>query len=328
MLRNEINILKRLLYIQIIAYFYKIIQFILCKMKKSTLVLSSIAAISLGIIYSVESGNLKVHDDNGRYGKTGSPGETTCSDAGCHGAGNGGIADNAGTGSVVITTSPVMTNNTYVPGQSYTVTVTVSEQGKSSFGFNFEALDNSGSSAVGTNNAVGTLTITDATFTKTGTALGAKRVGVTHKTVKINSNSASFSFTWKAPTTGIVNMYASGNAANNNGQKDGGDNIYTTRLQLSPVVAGINDELISKYDLSIYPNPIVDNAALKAYLKENSAIEVSIADVNGNEVQKQNFAGKSGNNTFDLNTHNLSKGSYFARIFVGDDYMTYKVVKK
>lgn len=297
-------------------------------MKKATITLGAFIAISMGIIYTGQSGTQKVNDNNGRYGKTGSPGETTCSDANCHGAGKGGLADNKGTGSVVITTSPAMTNNTYVPGQSYTVTVAVTEQGKAAFGFDFEALDNSGSTAVGTNNAVGTITITDATFTKTGAALGAKRIGVTHKTVKKVANTASFAFTWKAPASGIVNMYASGNATNNDNKENSFDNIYTTHLQLSPVVAGINDELISKYDLSIYPNPIVDNAALKAYLKENSAIEVSIADVNGNEVQKQNFAGKSGNNTFDLNTHNLSKGSYFARIFVGDDYMTYKVVKK
>ena len=299
------------------------------KMKIHTLSLGAFIAITIGIIFTSYSGTQKVHDNNGRYSKTGSPGETTCSDLNCHGSGRaGGLLDNAGPGSVVITTEPIMTNNFYISGQNYVVSVTIAETGKAAFGFDFEAIDNSGSKLLSINNSVGTITITDATFTKTGTSLGSKRVGVTHKAVMKAANKATFQFTWKAPTSGIVNMYAAGNATNNDNIENAADNIYTTQLQLNPFTTNINETLVSKYNLSIYPNPIVDNAVLKAYLKDNSNVEVTIADANGIEVQKQNFEGKYGNNTFDLNTNNLSKGNYFARIVVGDDYMTYKVVKK
>ena len=52
------------------------------------------------------------------------------------------------------------------------------------------------------------------------------------------SNGASFQFDWTPPATnaGLVTLYAAGNAANGNGSPTG-DQIYTTSVQLTPVVA-------------------------------------------------------------------------------------------
>jgi Secretion system C-terminal sorting domain/Reeler domain len=176
---------------------------------------------------------------------TTAPGEAhTCSQAGCHGSGNGngssgGLVDNAGPGSIVVTTSPTITSNQYVPGQLYHVTVTVAEAGKQIFGFSFEALDNSGNTDVHVDNTIGTLTITNANTTRFSQAYGTGRKNVTHKTNSgLAANTASFTFDWTAPASGIVNFYYSGVAGNNNGTDDSGDNTYTSSKQLTAASGG------------------------------------------------------------------------------------------
>src|SRR5690349_3051632 len=98
--------------------------------------------LSLGIFYQLYA-NL-----NGASSTTGAPGETTCSQSGCHGNGNGegsggGLFDNTGGGFVTISGI----SGTYVPGQTYTITVHVAQLGAQRFGFNYEALDISNGNA-------------------------------------------------------------------------------------------------------------------------------------------------------------------------------------
>src|ERR1035437_6964799 len=120
-------------------------------MKTKIIFISSVLFITLISFTSFNGFNppcgLSVHARGGQASSTGSPGELgTCSRSGCHGAGNGGLADNAGPGSVTITSNPAMAGgNQYVAGQTYTMTVTVAETAKPRFGFACEILDNSGS---------------------------------------------------------------------------------------------------------------------------------------------------------------------------------------
>ena len=150
-------------------------------MKTKNLLLSSMIAIPA--IAFLTSGTM---DSNGKLSNAGAPGESTCSQSGCHGAGNGngttgGLADNAGPGSITLTSSPSITANQYVPNTTYHITIKVSETGKNLFGFSFEALDNSGNTNPAVNNAVGTVTITDATHARVGQPFGTGRLAVTHQ---------------------------------------------------------------------------------------------------------------------------------------------------
>jgi hypothetical protein len=181
--------------------------------------LSVALSLSLSSAYSEE-------DSDGKAGHNGSPGEQTCSKSGCHDS----FALNSGPGAIEIDV-PGMTNWQYVPGQTYTINVTVSQANRSLFGFGFEALLNSGANA-------GTLTAGPGSHALNATVLGNSRRTITHlEDAGATANAHTFSFTWVAPATAVpVTFYAAGNAANNNGG-DSNDYIYTTSQALTALVA-------------------------------------------------------------------------------------------
>lgn len=164
-------------------------------------------------------------DVDGKAGHNGSPGEQTCAKSNCHDA----FTVNSGIGSVSIS-APAMTNWQYVPGQSYTINVTVAHTNKPLFGFGFEALLSSGANA-------GTLTAGTGSQALNATVSGNSRRTITHlEDSGLTNNSKTWSFTWVAPANGAsVIFYAAGNAANDSGT-DSGDYIYTTSQMVTAVV--------------------------------------------------------------------------------------------
>src|ERR1044072_20143 len=108
-----------------------------------------IAAIAFGA-FAV---SFDVLDDNGKAGRTGSPGESNCT--GCH----TGSALNDGTGSVTIS-SPDLPTWEYMPGDTYAINVTVARTGNPLFGFDLECLTGSTPAQNG-----GTLLVTNAAET-------------------------------------------------------------------------------------------------------------------------------------------------------------------
>ena len=157
---------------------------------------------------------------SGRSGSTGSPTESTCTS--CHSS----YALNAGGGSIAITHN--IPTSGYVPGSTYAISVTVAQTGFSLFGFGFEALTSSNTSA-------GTIMVTNTTTMKLSTA-GNGRVNITHKTNGGSGTSpVAFSFNWTAPATnlGTITFFAAGDACNNNGNEFG-DYVYSTSLAIAP----------------------------------------------------------------------------------------------
>lgn len=158
--------------------------------------------------------------DNGKAGRTGAPGENPCTNS-CHNT----YALNSGLGSISLQT-PGMTNFEYTPGQTYNMSVTVSQSAIGLFGVGIEALKASDSSNAGT------LNITDMASTqiKTATVLGKSRRNVVH-TLNGGASTGSkvFNFSWTAPAqgTGDLTFYFAGVAANGSGS-DSGDYVYNS----------------------------------------------------------------------------------------------------
>jgi hypothetical protein len=181
-----------------------------------------ILALSIGLM---SMASYSEDNDDGRAGHNGSPGEMTCAKSTCHTS----FTLNSGPGSVSIN-AVGMTNWQYVPGQTYTIQVTVAQTNFGLFGFGFEALLGSGANA-------GTLTPGIDNHALNATVLGNSRKTITHDLDDgLSANSHTFTFTWLAPATAVpVTFYAAGNAANNN-NTDQGDYIYTTSQALTPAV--------------------------------------------------------------------------------------------
>ncbi len=185
---------------------------------------------------------------NGASSQTAAPGEVTCSQAGCHGSGNGeissgGLADNMGGGSIVISGI----GGTYVPGTTYTITVKVSQLGAGRFGFNAEALDASNGNA-------GTLTATQVgTWMRQGingtrNTVSQGHSGSSGPTAGVGTDYFDFTFTWQAPATSVgpVTIWASGVAINQSGLNDSGDQVYSTSLTLNPTTVAAAQILVSR----------------------------------------------------------------------------------
>ncbi|MBD0325880.1 MAG: hypothetical protein ICV68_05585, partial [Pyrinomonadaceae bacterium] len=150
-------------------------------------------------------------------GYTRAPGEEPEACAECH------VNSDAGTGQISITAP-----QSYVPGQTYQITVTHTnnDQTRQRWGFQLTALDDSEQKA-------GTLAPLD-NLTQVLDNQGPfpNRQYIEHTSLGTffgQHDGASWTFNWTAPATdvGPVTFYAAGNHANGDGNSSG-DNIYFT----------------------------------------------------------------------------------------------------
>src|SRR4030095_14001943 len=187
------------------------------------IVLPSLLVAVLGFILSNDRINQPVQafSSGPPAGFTGAPGEFTWAE--CH------VPHDAGTGQISITAP-----QTYVPGQTYPITVTHTnpDQTRLRWGFQLTALDPSDEKAGNLQSSDVLTQVVDnkgpagsrqyIEHTSAGTFIGQK-------------NGASWTFNWTAPSVdvGPVTFYAAGNHANNDGNSSG-DNIYFTFVASAP----------------------------------------------------------------------------------------------
>jgi len=150
-------------------------------------------------------------------GYTGAPREEPQACAECH------VPPDAGTGRISITAP-----QTYVPGQTYPITVTHTnaDQTRLRWGFELTVLDTSDEKAGNLQNTDGLTQVLN------NQGPGGTRQYIEHTSVGTfigQQNGASWTFNWTAPATDIgpVTFYTAGNQANNDGNTSG-DYIYKT----------------------------------------------------------------------------------------------------
>lgn len=208
-------------------------------------------------------------------GFTGAPGEGTC--VGCHYT----YELNSGSGKVRISGLP----DNYTPGQTYTVSVTVTHPTARRWGFELTAIDTNGTSST-----IGSLNLTDSTNTdrRSTTISGQSRTYVHHTgsgTFPNQAGSASWSFTWTAPVSnvGVITFYVAGNAANNQVTPEG-DYIYTTSVVVNaplsnqpPTFAAMSDRIVGVGDRISFTvsatDPNGDPIALSASQLSNATFD-------------------------------------------------------
>jgi hypothetical protein len=270
-----------------------------------TLIVSSLGIFVLGSAQL----NHENEDPDGKAGATGSPSESTCNQSSCH----VGTAVNAGSGSVTITSSN-LTDWMYVPGQSYSISVTVAETGRSLFGLGFEALKSNGDNA-------GTLVAGTGTTLKNKTIGGFSRKNIVQQTdAGATSNSHTFTFTWNAPATDVGNItfYVAGNAANNDND-EAGDHIYTSS-QVVGTFVGVNEYYNPDFGLNVFPNPASESLKVEYNLNNASTVGLVIYDNNGAIVrQLQNQLETTGKYQKSFDITGLAAGNYMLELTVNNE---------
>lgn len=206
-----------------------------------------------------------VKSNKGRLGYTGAPGKPTC--AGCHGS--------AGSGSVKISCSPDVSKG-YIANVTYTVSVTVAEQGRSKFGFDCEAMKADESDLGSFSIIPGTK---DVQILIHGADTNTTHTGVGNTT----SNSHSFNFLWKAPEsgTGTISFYTCGLAADGNGTDNSADHTYKDSLIIKENTTGITSDAIADVHLSVFPNPAHENIFLHYTLDKFSSVSAKLYSITG-----------------------------------------------
>ena len=205
---------------------------------------------------------------------TGAPNNSNGTCHGCHTT----YANNSGPGVFTLDIGGGITQ--YVPGQSYLVTVTLTQA--STIAMDFEVTNRDQVSS----NAKGVFTITDPQRTqKTNGNFGGAGVDYVEGTAcgvdVISSGYNQWTFSWTAPTTGVtgnITFYAAAVAANFNNQNTL-DYTYSTTKVLS-AVAGIN-EADAVSDLNLFPNPATENFTLDYTLNAESKVEIKLVDLQG-----------------------------------------------
>ncbi len=187
---------------------------------------------------------------------TGGFNEPTCNE--CH----VGTPLNGGAGSVVITAP-----STYASGQTYPITVRVSDPNTTQrrWGFELSARTQNGQQAgslVPTNNQTQLLPTFNGIQYISHTSLGT-RAGTTQ--------GVNFTFNWQAPnvTAGPVVFHAAGNAANNSGTEVG-DHIYTTSATVQPEVLGpppdvLEGGIVEAATFKLHPNPVAPGSIVAIF---------------------------------------------------------------
>jgi hypothetical protein len=174
-------------------------------------------------------------------GVTGAPGESAC--FACH-------ADETHNGQFSI-----VAPQTYMPGQTYQITVQHgnSDASRRRWGFEMTALAN--------NAPAGNLQSANSSTQVITGGPGGSRQYIEHTSVGTFQNQtggASWTFNWTAPASNVgpVTLYAAGNQADNSGNTSG-DQIYLTSVTLQPQQAPMTDKVADfdgdgKTDLSIF----------------------------------------------------------------------------
>lgn len=281
------------------------------------LFIASLGLISFSVI-NTDGIHSNMKSGGGPTDNTNAPGEKTCSGpegtSACH---SGGIPDNSGPATSAITSSGGMM---YVPGQTYTITCSITHQTRMRFGFQCTAR------RLSNNNVAGNIVVTDATNTWLHPATFANCTSCqyichTLSGSYFSNTTGSWTFTWTAPATNIGNVrfYACFNAVNNNNTNDSGDETYFTTLTLTPSMTGINElELFS--EVSISPNPSSGEFFVTTEITEPK--EFSVFSVQGKLIEK--FSASAKVNKIDLK--NQPKGLYFIKISAGKKAAVKKVI--
>lgn len=244
-------------------------------------------------------------------GSTGAPGESSLSCTQCH---TGSVLAGTSENSLVVSdgTGPV---TTYVPGQSYTVSVSMASN-PAKKGFQATALD-------GSANMAGNFTALSGTSIN-----GTTRKYANHTATSNTSATAIWTWTWTAPATdvGPVTFYLATNLADNSGTKFG-DEIYLSQHTIDNFV-GLSELAKAKTELNASYNQSSQLLTVKFNGKAGGRVFLNLVDSKGSSVYNSEIGGANvGSNN--IKTHipiPLNKGVYMVHLFIDNTPMLSKFI--
>ncbi|MDP8208041.1 MAG: choice-of-anchor V domain-containing protein [Candidatus Electryonea clarkiae] len=231
------------------------------------LMVSIIIISSVSVLFAYSGGP----PDN----KCGIPGTNDCTQ--CHNS----FGLNSGDGTLDFTDLTI-----YISGETYDLSVSLSDEDQSRWGFELAVIDMEG-------NQAGNLVVSDEENTQLSDNedepdfLKQTRTGTF-----ADETEGEWSFQWTAPSAGAgtVTFYIAGNAANNNGNSSG-DYIYAINQAIAEDGANVvfgdnrNGGTDSYVISSIFPNPFNSFASITLSIPREDHLTVEVYDVLGQKVE-------------------------------------------
>tara|TARA_B100000497_G_scaffold25000_1_gene29409 strand:- start:24439 stop:25317 length:879 start_codon:yes stop_codon:yes gene_type:complete len=221
----------------------------------------------------------------GRSGSTTDNGATCSTNGGCHNSSSAPASQD-----MISTNVP---SNGYAPGSSYDITINISDEGTSVWGFEMMAEDKNGLSvgAFSNNSQVNSLN---------------SGLRATHKFASSSSSNAqTWIANWTAPAsgTGSVTFYVSAMAANGNGNNRG-DRVFIDTISITENTSANIAEL-ENFQINLYPNPATQKIVIAGY--ENTSSNIKVINSMGETVMSGSFKNA-------LNISELASGTYYLKI--------------
>ena len=249
-------------------------------------------------------------------GVTGAPGSAgdmgTCGNTGCHAGGSFSPSL-----SLELTDGSGNSVTEYKPGESYTLTVSISASGSPS-GYGFQAVTLDGANA------------NTGSWSNLGTGVQEATVGdrnyIEHSTP---SSIDFFEASWTAPAagTGEVTIYSAGTAVNLNGTS-AGDGTANYSLTLSEGTGTSTNDLPAEISaLTIAPNPVVDWAQIRVTSEISERVQLQILDTQGRVLRNDQVQLLEGQNEWSVELTDLPKGLYFLQLMADRPLVTQQVLK-
>lgn len=259
---------------------------------------------------------------SGITGYTGSPGETTCTS--CH-------LQSTSSGSVSISASPAIVANKYVPGQTYTITITLKHQTLIEFGFGCEIVNGTTAAAVD----AGWIYLIPNQATSSGNNPGNGRKNVIHAVPSAGTGigpfTRTFKFQWVAPNSGPAIIHVAGIAVNGDNAVTG-DFTKTASWSLTPATAtsiiSVDKEF---FDLSVFPNPTSSEVTLKYGLICDGSIKATLYNLQGKEISVlfNSYQSSGISSKTILLPNDISAGLYLLKLsFNGKDVSEKMIIKQ
>jgi hypothetical protein len=274
--------------------------------KKYLVSLLSIPSILLLLVITGEDHNsVYAYASGAQAGYSGSPGDNNnCTS--CH----SGTA--VSLNGLITSDIPV---SGYLPGNTYTITATITTTGVVKFGFEISAQNTAGSKR-------GTLVITNSTQTQ---LVGSGKY-ITHKLAGTGGSSGSktWTFNWTAPIlgSGDVTFYGAFNSTNNDGTNNGDHITLSEMLVHENTLTTSFHEPLADAAIAVFPNPA--SSFINITPVSGSFINlVSIFDLTGKKVLDETI---TNNDVISLDIQSLKAGVYILMMNADGKVLTRKIV--
>ena len=207
--------------------------------------------------------------------------------------------------------------NGYTPGATYTITVTIPSSVAGVFGFENTVQDATGTAMLGTLTPIRTTE----TQLKTKTINSVVFTYITQKSTSFTfSGTASWSYNWTAPTTGLgpVTFYGAMLVGDGFADMDN-DSVLVSNLVVTESTTSGIQQMLSESNISVYPT--ISNGTFTINNAENNSYDLSVYNVAGEKVY-----GKTVSSKLETLNLNVTSGLYFVNIKSGNTNILKKII--